>query len=165
MLPTWHQMPEDAGQIVDVSYAIDWEEEMLYRRTYDRGDRTLEIDRARVDGGSFEPWNDCLPNIVGEWEDVVAISISICPTSLEFPNGDMYDEDNLLEAIQEYAKSEFPGGVQFTCLQIGWQQGDEWATINGDKEAGEEFLGDFFRFRGADEDLFVDKEASDEEHA
>jgi len=83
------------------------------------------------------------------------IDISICPTAMEFPNGDMYDEDNLLEAIREHAMSTFPDGVQFACLQVGWQQGDEWAYINGDKEAGEEFLQGFFESRGTDEDLFV----------
>jgi len=85
------------------------------------------------------------------------IDISICPTAMEFPNGDMYDEDNLLEAIREHAMSTFPDGVQFACLQVGWQQGDEWAYINGDKEAGEEFLEGFFESRGTDEDLFVTK--------
>ena len=88
---------------------------------------------------------------------MVKIDISICPTAMEFPNGDMYDEDNLLEAIREHAMSAFPDGVQFACLQVGWQQGDEWAYINGDKEAGEEFLEGFFDSSGTDEDLFVTK--------
>jgi hypothetical protein len=86
---------------------------------------------------------------------MVKIDISICPTAMEFTDGDMYDEDNLLEAIREHAMSTFPDGVQFACLQVGWQQGDEWAYINGDKEAGEEFLQGFFESRGTDEDLFV----------
>jgi len=86
---------------------------------------------------------------------MVKIDVSICPTAMEFPNGDMYDEAKLLDAIREHAMSTFPDGVQFACLQVGWQQGDEWAYINGDKEAGEEFLQGFFESRGTDEDLFV----------
>lgn len=68
MLPTWLQLPEDAGQIIDVHYAIDWEEELLYRRTADRSDGAVSFEKVRIDGGKFEPWNGCLPNIVGEWE-------------------------------------------------------------------------------------------------
>jgi hypothetical protein len=47
--------------------------------------------------------------------------------------------------------------VQFVCLQVGQWQGDEWESIDGDEEAGEEFLRGFFDSRGTDEDLFVTK--------
>ena len=88
---------------------------------------------------------------------MVKIDISICPTAMEFPNGDMYDEAKLLDAIREHAKSKFTDGVQFVCLQVGHWQGDEWESIDGDEEAGEEFLRGFFDSRGTDEDLFVTK--------
>ena len=82
------------------------------------------------------------------------VSISICPTALEFDNGDRYDEDALLEAIREYVEARHPD-VTITCLQIGHRQGDAWAKIDGDSEAGGELLSAFFEDHGTDEDLFV----------
>ena len=90
------------------------------------------------------------------------IDISICPTSLEFTCGDRYDESLLINAIEEYAKKKFPGGVTLACLQVGHRQGDEWAKINGDRDAGELFLQDFFDEHGSDEDLFVDNNEEEE---
>ena len=72
---TWHQMPADAGQIVDVAYAVEWiggGEGWLYRRTHDRSDGSRSVERAVVDadgGSAFEPWNGRLPDH-GEWQDV-----------------------------------------------------------------------------------------------
>lgn len=82
------------------------------------------------------------------------ISISICPASLEFVNGDQYDSDSLLAAIREFANETYPTGVTFAALQIGHRQGDGWAFVDGDDEAGERFLDEFFAERGLDEDLF-----------
>lgn len=72
---TWHQMPADAGQAVNVTYAVEWiggGEGWLYRRTHDRSDGNHSVERAVVDdeaGGAFEPWNGKLPDH-GEWQDV-----------------------------------------------------------------------------------------------
>ncbi len=63
---TWHQLPRDAGQIVDVTYAADWENSTLYRRTHDRSDGEQSIESAAITGGEFQPWNGILPT-VGEW--------------------------------------------------------------------------------------------------
>lgn len=82
------------------------------------------------------------------------ISISICPTSLEYANGDRYDEDTLLEAIRSYIERRHPGAT-IACLQIGHRQGDAWATVDGDSEAGDDLVEAFFADHGADEDLFV----------
>lgn len=82
------------------------------------------------------------------------ISISICPTSLEYANGDRYDEHALLAAIRTYIEQRHPDAT-ITCLQVGHRQGDEWAKIDGDSEAGDELLSAFFSDHGADEDLFV----------
>lgn len=85
------------------------------------------------------------------------VSISICPTALEFDNGDHYDEDALLAAIREYVEGRHPGAT-ITCLQIGHRQGDAWAKLDDDAEAGEELLAAFFEDHGTDEELFVASE-------
>ena len=83
------------------------------------------------------------------------ISISICPTSLEYANGDTYDQELLLGAIREFIEKKHPGAV-ISCLQIGHRQGDEWARVDGDEEAGSDLLSDFYEQHGADEDLFIE---------
>lgn len=82
------------------------------------------------------------------------IRISICPTSLEYANGDRYDEGALLAALREYIKAGYPAAT-ITCLQVGHRQGDEWATIDGDSEAGEALVAEFFAAHADDEELFV----------
>ena len=85
----------------------------------------------------------------------MAISISICPTDMEFNNGDRYDEAALLAALREFIVAEHPAAM-ISCLQVGHRQGDAWAKIDGDNEAGEELLGAFFAARGTDAELFVE---------
>ena len=85
------------------------------------------------------------------------ISISICPTSLEFDNGDTYHEGRLLAAIREFIEKKHPGAT-ISCLQIGHQTGHEWAKIDGDEEAGSDLLSDFYERHGADEDLFEEED-------
>lgn len=66
----WHQMPADAGQIVDVTYSVDWSTRTLYRRTHDRSDNSVEIEAAKIRGdGEFEPWNGTLPRAY-KWRKV-----------------------------------------------------------------------------------------------
>jgi len=84
---------------------------------------------------------------------MTAISISICPTSLEFANGDTYDKSALLEAIREFATARYPDATM-TCLQIGHRQGDSWATVDGDSGAGDDMMDAFWSARGSDADLF-----------
>ena len=83
------------------------------------------------------------------------ISISICPTAMQYANGDTYDSDKLLAAIRLFAITRHPDAT-FTTLQIGHRQGDEWAKVDGDEEAGADLLAAFFNAHGTDEDLFVD---------
>jgi hypothetical protein len=83
------------------------------------------------------------------------ISISICPTTLEFASGDMYDGDKVLDAIREFAAEHFPEGAAFSTLQIGYRQGDDWAKVDGDEEAGAAFMDAFWTGRTADASLFV----------
>jgi hypothetical protein len=85
---------------------------------------------------------------------MTTIDISICPTQLEFDNGDRYDEAALLDSIRTFARKRF-GEVSVRCLQIGHRQGDEWATVNGDDDAGHDFVEQFFHFHGQDRNLFA----------
>jgi len=64
----FEQMPRDAGQTVDVTYAADWESQTLYRRSADRSRPAsgVAIHAARITGGEFAPQNDSLPEH-GEW--------------------------------------------------------------------------------------------------
>lgn len=82
------------------------------------------------------------------------VSISICPTAMEV-GGDRYDEGALLEAIREYVEARLGKQATITTLQIGHRQGDAWAKIDGDSEAGAALLADFFEDHGTDEELFV----------
>lgn len=65
---TWYQCPRDAGQTVDITYAVDWESETLYRRSIDRSDRSVAVESAAITGGVYEPWNGILPEH-GDWRD------------------------------------------------------------------------------------------------
>jgi hypothetical protein len=69
---TWHQLPRDAGQIVDVTYAVDWESGTLYRRSHDRSDGGQSLEAATIVDGEFQPQNGILP-VVSEWVTVEAV--------------------------------------------------------------------------------------------
>lgn len=73
MAMTWHQCPVDAGQAVSVEYSVDWENGVLLRRTEDRGDNSVTLERGRIADGEhvFEPWNGLLPQVVA-WSVVAA---------------------------------------------------------------------------------------------
>lgn len=67
---SYQTMPQDQGQIVTVSYAVDWDRGILACRTYDASDRTTVYDWAEIDSDNtrdFEPQNGVLPKIDGEW--------------------------------------------------------------------------------------------------
>lgn len=84
------------------------------------------------------------------------VSISICPTSLEFDNGDRYDEEALLAAIRRHIERRHPGAT-ISCLQIGHRQGDAWARIDGDDEAGGDLLVEFFDVHGTEAGLYASR--------
>lgn len=84
------------------------------------------------------------------------ISISICPTDMEVGSeGFMYDETALLEAIRAFVEARLGASAEIVCLQVGHRQGDKWARIDGDAEAGAALLADFFAAHGTDENLFA----------
>lgn len=82
-----------------------------------------------------------------------SINISLCPTRLEI-NGDRYDEEKLLAAIESYAAERLRDEITVACLQVGFRQGDEWFAVDGDALAGRELIDEFFVDHGCDEDLF-----------
>ena len=84
----------------------------------------------------------------------MTISISICPTTLEFNNGDRYDEAALLDAMRAFIVATQPDAV-ISCLQVGHRQGDAWARIDGDEEAGAELVEEFFDVHAGDAGLFI----------
>lgn len=71
----WHQLPQDSGQIVDVTYADDGD--WLYYRRHDRSDNTSTIYCTRIDNDAdedqlrFEPWNGLLPATTGDEYTVI----------------------------------------------------------------------------------------------
>lgn len=90
------------------------------------------------------------------------VSISLCPTDLEFPNGDRYDESKLLDAIRRFVAVMYPE-AKITTLQVGHRQGDGWARIDGDDEAGAALMSAFWEAHddGTDECLFATDEPDD----
>ena len=60
------------------------------------------------------------------------ISISIDPVNMEAgPNeGDVLDETAYLAAIRQAVETRWPN-ARITCLQVGYNQGDEWFRLNG----------------------------------
>lgn len=84
------------------------------------------------------------------------ISISICPTDMEWANGDKYHEGRLLDAIRGFVARRWPDAT-ITTLQVGHRQGQEWATIDGDEEAGYDLMATFWHQHAADESLFEDR--------
>lgn len=88
------------------------------------------------------------------------ISISICPATLQFDNGDTYDEQKLLAAIRAFIEQKHPSAV-ISCLQIGHRQGDQWAKIDGNRDRGADLLSEFYERHSGDEDLFVESEEAE----
>ena len=84
------------------------------------------------------------------------ISISICPTTLQYDNGDTHDEQRLLAAIRKFIEGKHPGAT-ISCLQIGHRQGDSFAIVDGSYDDGDDLLAEFYERHGADEDLFVEE--------
>ena len=84
------------------------------------------------------------------------VDISLCPTSLEFPNGDTYDADALLDALRQFISSRHPDAT--VNLQIGHRQGDAWSLVDGDAGAGGDLVVAFFEQHGTDEELFVESD-------
>jgi hypothetical protein len=76
---------------------------------------------------------------------MVRIDISICPTDLPENNGcgDGHGPNVVLAELKAFVDKVYPG-ADVRCLQIGHRQGDGWAAVDGDDEAGARFMEDFW---------------------
>lgn len=71
---TWHVAPEDQGQMIEVSYALDGEMDRLWREEHDRSTRTRTlycVDQDQI-VGQCEPWNRA-PAVDGDWTVVAMV--------------------------------------------------------------------------------------------
>lgn len=68
--PRFVTAPEDQGQIIEVSYALDGEAQMVVRRSVDRstGRTYYAVARFQDLHGDWEPWNEA-PSLEG-WQEV-----------------------------------------------------------------------------------------------
>lgn len=70
---TFHVRPSDQGQIIEIAYAFDSENDRLIRRTTDRSARTSNgapiatstYSQHPMPRRPFEPWNNSKPPITG----------------------------------------------------------------------------------------------------
>jgi hypothetical protein len=81
------------------------------------------------------------------------IDISLCPTTLECGESH-YDESRLLASIRQWFAARHPDAS--ISVQVGYRQGDEWATIDGNREAGAEAMADYWDENASDESLFAE---------
>jgi hypothetical protein len=115
---TWHQLPRDGGQIVDVTYAVDGE--YLYRRSHDRSDGEMTVTRQHIDETGeveFEPWNGQLPDTDGDEEAVYADGLADMMEALE-RHGDKFTGNNVADEAQGWLDENFSA-----------EEADEWCDI------------------------------------
>lgn len=76
---------------------------------------------------------------------MTTVDISICPTELPEDNGcgDTPTPGEVLDALREFVGKTYPKAT-IRCLQIGHRQGDGWAAIDGNDEAGAIFMENFW---------------------
>lgn len=77
---------------------------------------------------------------------MTTVDISICPTELPEDNGcgDTPTPGEVLDALRSFVDQRHPGAT-IRCLQIGHRQGDGWAAIDGDDDAGASLMEDFWK--------------------
>jgi hypothetical protein len=79
------------------------------------------------------------------------IDISLCPTTLECGESH-YDESRLLASIRQWFAARHPEAR--ISVQVGYRQGDEWATIDGNREAGAEAMAEYWEQHADDDSLY-----------
>ncbi len=132
----WHQLPADAGQIVDVTYATD--EAYLYRSTHDQSDCSICIERAELDDDSevgFEPQNGQLPDVAGDYETVVkSPSRDMVPAILEMAEvldarGDRYTGGVVWDMASAWIEAGFAANDAADWMDAGFWDADAAATV------------------------------------
>lgn len=105
---SYHQMPQDGGQIVSVTYAVDEDWSYLYCRAEDQSELPgsadrVSIQRAEIDDSAdpaeseFEPQNGSLPATTGEWESLYSldhweIADTLTSAGPSFSGANVHDE-------------------------------------------------------------------------
>jgi len=82
------------------------------------------------------------------------VDISICPTTLQFSNGDTYDPERLLNRLKEFILNKNPDAFIMT-MQISYRQGG-WCKVDNCENKGNELLCEFFTKHGNDDNLFLE---------
>ncbi len=135
-----HQAKAEA-EPADWSYAGDLgqvREKLIQTLAFLANQEPEEIEHLLGDSGAghLADWQATgRPNTSNTKEQETAmkdatISISICPTRLEFDNGDCMDEEAYLAAIRQAVHERWPD-ARIDTLQVGYSQGDDWATVDG----------------------------------
>jgi hypothetical protein len=134
----FEQMPADAGQAVSVEYAVDWESSTIYRKSHDKSDRTVAVEKATITGGEYEPQNGILPEH-GEWLPADADTAAAAGRGLHYLSdawvrlGREVDWTNYWPAIDR--DGNLTGqAVETDEAAVGWWNVDNEAMIS-DEEA------------------------------
>lgn len=106
----YYQMPEDGGQIVSVTYAVDDSWCHLYCRSEDRSELPGSVDRVSIQrieiddsadpaDSEFGPQNGILPATTGEWETLYSrdhweIADTLVSAGPSFSGANVHDEAN-----------------------------------------------------------------------
>ncbi len=116
---TFHQLPRDGGQIVDISYAVH--DGYLYTRRWDRSDNSTSMWRQEIDETSeteFEPWNGQLPETIGDEETVYADDLADMMELLE-RYGDRFAGNSAEDNASDWVENGFDADSASDWMDIG----------------------------------------------
>lgn len=135
-------MPVGGGQIVNVSYAVDGD--YLYCCSHDQSDNTTSYSRAPLDldgETEFEPQNNQLPDIDGEWEDYVQ-RFKIWDDAIS----EIIESDDI-DCAMGYAEEKWQDGswdekqlIELYVQEIDWDDKPIGDVLTKDIEVGEDAL-------------------------
>ena len=126
---TWHQLPRDGGQIVDVTYAVNGE--YLYCRSHDRSDGEVVITRQHIDEAGeveFDPQNGQLPDTDSDDETVYADDLADIMEMLEL-HGDKFAGNHVSHEAQNWLDQGFDAASADDWCEIGCWDAATAATL------------------------------------
>ena len=69
----WEKLPQDGGQIIEVSYSADYENGLMYMRMHDKNIEHIKYYSAvliqSTENDDYQPQNGILPK-VGNWKEL-----------------------------------------------------------------------------------------------
>lgn len=123
---SFSMMPQEQGQIVENSYAVDWERGILVHRRLDRSDMELTFFRAAIDEDNdrnFEPQNGVLPATDGEWLPMSRLDASEYRIAFPMESGEWDVVDTFTAASDDaangYAEKNYPDKEWFVLNAAG----------------------------------------------